>query len=232
MYLNPFKRYSVLMCGEKYSTLSLVVPLYNKLIDHLRLWMNSKTTAGERLHNSTVAAEEKITSYYNVTSDCYTVCTVLDPRLGLEYYKDEPDQVNENAEVIFAAVNDVYQKCYAPEASALAETAVQIDEFDPFPKKKKLIQDELKSFTQRTDPLEGDADILAWWKSQSAKYPNLSKMARDYFAIPATSTSSERLFSSAKQLVTDSRNSLGAETIQACECLKSWIKYPSNPEKI
>jgi len=96
MYLVPFKRYTELICGDKYSTLSLVVPLYNKLIDHLRLWMNSKTTPGERLHNSTVAALEKITRYYNVTSDCYTVCTVLDPRLGLKYYNLAQDRGNEN----------------------------------------------------------------------------------------------------------------------------------------
>ena len=224
MYLVPFKRYTELICGEKYSTLSLVVPLYNKLIDHLRLWMNSKTTPGERLHNSTVAALEKITRYYNVTSDCYTVCTVLDPRLGLKYYNLAQDRGNENTSVIFDAVNDVYQKCYAPDPSAIAEPVVRIDEYDPFPA-ENIIEDELKSFTQRTDRLKGEnADILAWWKSQSETYPNLSKMARDYLAIPATSTSSERLFSSGKHLITDSRNSLCAETIQACQCLKSWNK--------
>ena len=48
-------------------------------------------------------------------------------------------------------------------------------------------------------------------------------MARDYLAIPATSASSERLFSSGKHLITDSRNRLNQETIQACECLKSWL---------
>ena len=71
-YLVPFKKYTELISGEKYLTLSLVVPMYNKLISHLQLYMKEKTTPGERLHNSTVAAEEKIISYYNVTSDCYT----------------------------------------------------------------------------------------------------------------------------------------------------------------
>jgi hypothetical protein len=48
-------------------------------------------------------------------------------------------------------------------------------------------------------------------------------MARDYLAIPATSASSERLFSSGKLLITDNRNSLGEYTIEAVECLKSWL---------
>jgi hypothetical protein len=49
-------------------------------------------------------------------------------------------------------------------------------------------------------------------------------MARDYLAIPGTSASSERLFSSGKNLITKNRNSLQEDTIQAHECLKSWIK--------
>ncbi|CAB5384577.1 unnamed protein product [Rhizophagus irregularis] len=35
-------------------------------------------------------------------------------------------------------------------------------------------------------------DVLAWWKVQEANYPNLSKMALDYLAIPATSAPVER----------------------------------------
>ena len=43
-------------------------------------------------------------------------------------------------------------------------------------------------------------EVLAWWKVKSKKYPNLFKMARDYLAIPATSTSSERLFPSGNHI--------------------------------
>ena len=67
------------------------------------------------------------------------------------------------------------------------------------------------------------SDVLMWWKSNSVKYPNLSRMARDYLTIPGTSASSERLFSSGKELITDKRNLLSPDTIQACQCLKSWL---------
>lgn len=49
-------------------------------------------------------------------------------------------------------------------------------------------------------------------------------MARDYLAIPATSASSERVFSTGRHLISDTRNCLSAKTIQACLCLKSWFK--------
>jgi hypothetical protein len=68
-------------------------------------------------------------------------------------------------------------------------------------------------------------DPLNWWleDSQQRAYPNLPKMAIDILTIPAMSSEPERLFSGAKISITDHRNRLGAETIQALECLKSWF---------
>ena len=36
---------------------------------------------------------------------------------------------------------------------------------------------------------------LEWWKRNEDWYPALAKMARNYLAVPATSTPSERTFS-------------------------------------
>ena len=48
-------------------------------------------------------------------------------------------------------------------------------------------------------------------------------MALDILSIPAMSAEPERLFSGAKITITDRRNKLGIESIQAIECLKSWL---------
>ena len=48
------------------------------------------------------------------------------------------------------------------------------------------------------------------------------KMALDKLAIPAMSAECERVFSSAKKMVTVERNRLSEDIIQACECLKAW----------
>ncbi len=65
-----------------------------------------------------------------------------------------------------------------------------------------------------------------WWlkPTQQKNYPNLSKMALDILLIPAMSADPERLFSSAKITVSDRRNRLGIYTLEALECLKSWLK--------
>ena len=68
--------------------------------------------------------------------------------------------------------------------------------------------------------------VLEWWlkPKMSARYPLLSKMAIDIYSIPGMSSEPERVFSAAKHTVSDQRNSLGAETIELLECLKSWFK--------
>jgi len=48
-------------------------------------------------------------------------------------------------------------------------------------------------------------------------------MALDILSIPAMSADPERLSSGAKIIITGHRNQLGMDTIQALECLKSWL---------
>jgi hypothetical protein len=51
----------------------------------------------------------------------------------------------------------------------------------------------------------------------------LSKIALNVLSIPAILADPKRLFSGVKITVTDRRNRLGIRTIQALECLKSWL---------
>ena len=55
-------------------------------------------------------------------------------------------------------------------------------------------------------------------------YPNLSLMAINILSISASASDTERVFSGAKQSITDIRGSLQVEAINALECLKSWYK--------
>ena len=47
-------------------------------------------------------------------------------------------------------------------------------------------------------------------------------MAFDIFSIPAMSAEPERVFSLAGAMCSPRRNRLNAESIQACQCLRSW----------
>ena len=52
-------------------------------------------------------------------------------------------------------------------------------------------------------PSGNDQDILLWWKQHESEFPNLSKMARQFLAAPASSAAAERLFSAAGKMHDD-----------------------------
>jgi hypothetical protein len=56
-------------------------------------------------------------------------------------------------------------------------------------------------------------------------------MALNILSIPAMSADPERLFSEAKITISDCRNRLGIYTIEALECLKSWLKIEAFEEE-
>ena len=64
-----------------------------------------------------------------------------------------------------------------------------------------------------TDPRE-------WWLQHQTDYPTLSL---EILAIPAMSAGVERVFSSSALTITNRRNRLGEDTIEAIECQKSCL---------
>ena len=44
-------------------------------------------------------------------------------------------------------------------------------------------------------PTKATCDPLLWWVEKQKTYPRLSRMARDYLSVPATSVDVERVFS-------------------------------------
>ena len=67
-----------------------------------------------------------------------------------------------------------------------------------------------------------NVDPLKWQKINENQYPRLSKMTRDFLAIPSISVPFEQCFSISKNLITNQRNRLAGKTVRACMCLKSW----------
>ena len=60
---------------------------------------------------------------------------------------------------------------------------------------------------------DGDIDVLLYWREKQHQFPSLSNIARQIFAIPASNTIVERLFSAAKNTVDEKRTNLGSEKI-------------------
>ena len=60
-----------------------------------------------------------------------------------------------------------------------------------------------------------DSNPLVWWRSNQDRYPELSRLARIFLAIPATSVPSEQLFSTAGDVLTKKRNRIASELMEA-----------------
>jgi len=63
---------------------------------------------------------------------------------------------------------------------------------------------------------------IKWWDDAKTDFPTLHLWAFDTLAIPAMSAECERVFSSAKKLITPERHRLHEQIIEASECLKNW----------
>lgn len=64
------------------------------------------------------------------------------------------------------------------------------------------------------DPINRHSDPLAWWSKREILYPRLSLIAKKYLSMCATSVPSERVFSTAGELVSKKRNRLSSENIE------------------
>ncbi|CAL2277214.1 unnamed protein product [Prunus armeniaca] len=85
----------------------------------------------------------------------------------------------------------------------------------------------------------GEANVESGGEREnSPRFPVLSKIARDVFAVPVSSVPSEVAFSMGKRVVDPFRASLTPKTVEALVCTKDWLsqvafdfnKQPSEDE--
>jgi hypothetical protein len=58
-----------------------------------------------------------------------------------------------------------------------------------------------------------DVNVLQWWQAREKEWPLLCKVVKQYLCIQASSTSSERTFSTSGNTVTNKRTKLDPENV-------------------
>jgi predicted nucleic acid-binding protein len=81
-FLKPFKEITTLMSSSTYPTLSITVPLYNSLLDHIED-TESAIEIEQTIREAAKKSKKKLLEYYNKTNDAYLIATILDPRLKM-----------------------------------------------------------------------------------------------------------------------------------------------------
>ena len=97
----------------------------------------------------------------------------------------------------------------------------------PVTQSKSRIEVEIEMYKKDTSiPLTSCP--LKWWKENAQMYPLLSPLAKAYLTVPATSVPSERVFSTAGDIVNAQRSQLLPENVDMLVFLQ---KKVSNKKK-
>lgn len=230
-------------CEGRFATIDTILPTMDFLLERLEAGRRNPTYITDKfLYPCIDAGWRKLRKYYLLTerSPAYTAAIVLCPNTKWTYFRSAewksdwvriakkdvaaywkreykgleqpelPPETDENPAILKQRPNTFFE--WKAKKRALT-TPSNLDEYDEY------INAPVIYVKEPFDP-------RAWWlePTQRTTYPNLSKMALDLLSIPATSAEVERLFSSCNITITDRRNQIGIRTVEAEECLKSWMR--------
>ncbi|CAB4473071.1 unnamed protein product [Rhizophagus irregularis] len=202
LMLKGFSKATKQICAETYPTIAYVIPYYNILLSRLEDFRDSPGRCKEGKEAASNAIRKLLEYYDKTDTSIYTIS------LGK-----------------FLIVLEIYKGKYAPiEINNINNEYDSSDEdlITHISKRRRVEKsNEFETFI-KGDRAPALSDTLNWWKRHKEEFPNLANMAKDYLGIPATSVPSERVFSSAADVVTSDRARLAPETIRAIMCLKHW----------
>lgn len=164
--------------------------------------------------------------YWKFLPEDYSMSIILDPRIKYMYDKEEEEKI------LYRKYNE-YKKDYAPTpresrapSPTLSENTFSTIIYQPklfaiFDKQdqSQISINEVAEYLKE-EKIKFSQNPFEWWANKKSKYPILSRLARIYLAVPATSTPSERLFSNAKNLLTAKRSRINAKLFKYIIFLK------------
>jgi len=103
--------------------------------------------------------------------------------------------------------------------SGISEGSKRKTLIEQLTKQSVVALDEVREYLQLYEiPLQSNS--LTWWNEKKDKFPILSNLAQKYLAVSATSTASERLFSDARNLLTNKRTCMKPKLFKKIMFLK------------
>jgi hypothetical protein len=237
-FLQKFWNITLYLESDHYPTATKIIPLFNVVIDNIEDTMGKTKHIHKEIYDAAIIAWNKITKYYSKTNSFNMALATLDPRLNIEYLLDE-GITEEDIEITKNKLREIYDRYSNKDSTNTSQNIDQNSYYEDnvndalmkqvFKKRKfrnnnrndmeHYMKEEQKDET--TDPLE-------FWKNRSKTQPKLSLMARDFLGIPATSSASERLFSSCGATMSEKRRSMMPKTMRIIELLKSMENFLEN----
>ncbi|XP_057197562.1 zinc finger BED domain-containing protein 4-like [Triplophysa rosa] len=245
--LNPLKTSTTVLCEEKSPTVSLIVPLKSMIEQSMAPNDGDSPTVADtkRAILSNISGRYSGDAYNLLLES-----TALDPRFQTLPHLDNNQResvflrVQTKAEQLQQSQTTGEKSTERrEEAAAHCSThggkgalGVESEETETASKKtalEDLLGDSFSKTEKSSRGIENEIDLyrreasiplsccaLKWWRENSSKYPLLSPLAKAYLSIPATSVPSERVFSTAGDIVTAKRSQLLPEIADMLILLK------------
>lgn len=222
--LGPLLEFTDALSGEDYVSVSHLKPV-------LSLFNTTLLTPKEDDTDLTKSLKKKMLEYMNSkyedrdTQELLDAASFLDPRYKTQYISENSVLPIIKARLVSEMMTMELKN--APECIR--------EEVPPPPTKKtkkslaSFFKSSTASATAPVDPtaaidaelnsyllsstLDNEEDPLLWWKTHKINFPRLSNMARKYLCVPATSSPSERLFSTGGNIVSCERSCLKPEMV-------------------
>lgn len=238
--LSPLMEFTDALSGEAYVSVSYVKPVLH-LFNHQILKSQDGETALTTTIKEGILYYLNDKYDDDSTEKLLDMATLLDPRFKTAYIKEEridfmKTRAAAEIEHLVAGDETAAQEVPIPPPSAVPAAAAVEESEPPAVKKAKRslssyfkkpsaptgqgtskpsrasIDLELSMYLQTPD-LDSEKDPLQWWRQRELNFPLVAKLAKKYLCIPATSSPSERVFSTAGNIVTCKRSCLKPETV-------------------
>ncbi|XP_035981398.1 zinc finger BED domain-containing protein 1-like [Fundulus heteroclitus] len=225
--LKPMKEATLVMSEDKQPTLSVIAPLLALLQDAFTPSLEDSAV----VRDLKAAVKNNLGTRYDGQKDTLYAASVLDPRFKALPFLSASDQ------------NDTFSRLQAEAATAARDqdggNDTDKEAEDTLPKKPKKsstlesllgtvysttvkdqglktpairAEDEVRRY-KAENPAGLNENPLIWWKLNKREYPLLARLARHYLCVPGTSIASERVFSTAGDIVTAKRSCLSTDHV-------------------
>jgi hypothetical protein len=246
--LASLAKVTTALSASSYPTANLFYPHIVDVKIALRAAMCSNSL---NLRRMGIAMMEKFNKYWEEKNNVMVIATILDPRYKMRYIewcfgkifdgdqiRFEIDEVRDELEKLYEDFELQHRERKAAQSKSSASSSFTIDKTCSLPSASCEFQSFLSSteanpskselliYLDETNVSLGDKDfdLLNWWKVNSHRFPVVSRMAKKFLTVPATSVSSESTFSTGGRTLDDYRSSLSPTMVEALICSSSWIR--------
>lgn len=220
--LKPLEEATTNAGADSYPTLSAQIPILYCILACLNSSIGQQTVTSSFSANLAKCLKTRFPDYK--FDQVASLAMLLDPRFKAVVYEEDRSMGHWLKNLGVEEAQQISETQRSAEVSS-ASTAPEVpsrsalwQNFDSLIKQKQhsmtQAEEEVASYLHE-DVLAREEDPCKWWcEKGAARYPLLARLAKRYLAIPATSVSSERLFSVSGGIVTTRRASLLPEHVE------------------